>query len=541
MFREPDLIDVWFDSGAMPYAQWHYPFENKDIFSKSFPADFISEGVDQTRGWFFTLHAIAGMLFDEVAFKNVVSTGLVWTRTGRKCPSGRETLLIPLKHWPSMDPDATRWYMVVNAPPWDNLRFNLEGITEVQRKFFGTLFNTYQFYALYANLDNFRVSEKDLVPVQERPELDRWIISVLQTLIGEVDGYYADYEPTRATRAIQYFVAEQLSNWYVRLSRRRFWKGSLTEDKKAAYQTLHQCLLTVAQLMSPVAPFFGDWLYRNLADVGADTTASPSVHLTDWTPSDALMVDKALAERMDLAQRYSSLVHSLRKKHNIRVRQPLSRILIPVLQEEEKHKIAGVESLILSEVNIKQVEYIDDTSGLLVKKVKPNFKKLGKQYGPRMKDVAALITALSQDEIRILERNGSFAVSLAGESLTLTAEDVEITSEDIPGWIVASEDGLTVALDVTISDELRKEGIARDIVNRVQNMRKDMGLEVQDKIRIDVQISDELVNSALEANREYICTETQALELKMHQFLENGQAVDLDDFVLSMKIQSVPV
>ncbi len=541
MFREPDLIDVWFDSGAMPYAQWHYPFENKDIFSKSFPADFISEGVDQTRGWFFTLHAIAGLLFDEVAFKNVVSTGLVLDKNGEKMSKRKGNVINPFEALAKYGPDATRWYMVVNAPPWDNLRFNPEGITEVQRKFFGTLFNTWQFYALYANLDSFRVDKKDPVPVQDRPELDRWIISVLQTLIGEVDGYYADYEPTRATRAIQYFVTEQLSNWYVRLSRRRFWKGSLTEDKKAAYQTLHQCLLTVAQLMSPVAPFFGEWLYRNLAGGSSEATASPSVHLTDWIPSDGLLVDKALEERMDLAQRYSSLVHSLRKKHNIRVRQPLSRILIPVLQEEEKHKIAGVEGLILSEVNIKQVEYIDDTSGLLVKKIKPNFKKLGRQYGPRMKEVAALITALSQDEIRTLEKSGSFGVSLAGESLMLTADDVEITSEDIPGWIVASEDGLTVALDVTISDELRKEGIARDIVNRVQNMRKDMGLEVQDKIRIDVQISDELVNAALEANREYICTETQALELNMHQSLENGQAVDLEDFVLSMKIQSVSV
>ncbi|MBD0256920.1 MAG: isoleucine--tRNA ligase [Cytophagales bacterium] len=538
MLREPDLIDVWFDSGAMPYAQWHWPFEGKETFEKSFPADFISEGVDQTRGWFFTLHAIAGMLFDDVAFKNVVSTGLVLDKNGEKMSKRKGNVINPFDTLNKYGPDATRWYMVVNAPPWDNLRFNLDGITEVQRKFFGTLFNTYQFYALYANLDTFRVEAQNTVPVAGRPEMDRWIISVLQTLIGEVETHYEDYEPTRATRAIQYFVTEQLSNWYVRLSRRRFWKGDLTDDKRSAYATLHECLLAVAQLMSPVAPFFGEWLYKNLADNSGGTA---SVHLTDWQPAQPALIDKDLEERMALAQQYSSLVHSLRKKHNIRVRQPLSRILIPVLNQAEKRKIEKVEALILSEVNIKKVEYIDDTSGLLVKKIKPNFKKLGKQFGPRMKDVAALITALDQDGIRALEKNGFLQTRLGEEPLTITIEDVEISSEDIPGWIVAAENGLTVALDTTISDDLRKEGIARDVVNRVQNLRKDMGLEVQDKIRIDVQRTDELVNAALEANREYICTETQALELNLKSHVENAQAVDLDDFVLNLKIQSVSV
>ncbi|HEX8532216.1 MAG TPA: isoleucine--tRNA ligase, partial [Cytophagales bacterium] len=460
MLREPDLIDVWFDSGAMPYAQWHWPFEGQETFAKSFPADFISEGVDQTRGWFFTLHAIAGMLFDDVAFKNVVSTGLVLDKNGEKMSKRKGNVINPFDTLSKYGPDATRWYMVVNAPPWDNLRFNLDGITEVQRKFFGTLFNTYQFYALYANLDSFRVEAGDAVPVAKRPEMDRWIISVLQTLIGEVQTHYEDYEPTRATRAIQYFVTEQLSNWYVRLSRRRFWKGDLTEDKKAAYATLHECLLAVAQLMSPVAPFFGEWLYKNLADNPGGTA---SVHLTDWQPARPALIDKDLEERMALAQGYASLVHSLRKKHNIRVRQPLSRILIPVLNETEKRKIEKVEALILSEVNIKQVEYIDDTSGLLVKKIKPNFKKLGKQFGPRMKDVAALITALDQDGIRTLEKNGFLQTRLGEEPLTITVEDVEISSEDIPGWIVAAENGLTVALDTTITEDLRKEGIARDV------------------------------------------------------------------------------
>ena len=544
MLREPDLIDVWFDSGAMPYAQWHWPFEGKETFDKSFPADFISEGVDQTRGWFFTLHAIAGMLFDEVAFRNVVSTGLVLDKNGEKMSKRKGNVINPFDTLNKYGPDATRWYMVVNAPPWDNLRFNLDGITEVQRKFFGTLFNTYQFYALYANLDSFRVDANNTIPVAQRPEMDRWIISVLQTLIGEVETHYEDYEPTRATRAIQYFVTEQLSNWYVRLSRRRFWKGDLTDDKKAAYATLHECLLAVAQLMSPVAPFFGEWLHKNLADSPASTASvhrTASVHLTDWQPARPALIDKDLEERMALAQQYSSLVHSLRKKHNIRVRQPLSRILIPVLNENEKQKIQQVEALILSEVNIKQVEYIDDTSGLLVKKIKPNFKKLGKQFGPRMKDVAALITALDQDGIRALEKNGYLQTQLGDQPLTITVEDVEISSEDIPGWIVAVENGLTVALDTTITEDLRKEGIARDVVNRVQNLRKDMGLEVQDKIRIDVQLSDGLVNAALEANREYICTETQALELNLKSHVENAQTVDLDDFVLSLKIQSVSV
>ncbi len=543
MYRETDLIDVWFDSGAMPYAQWHYPFDNEDIFKNNFPADFISEGVDQTRGWFFTLHAIAGLLFDNVAFKNVVSTGLVLDKNGDKMSKRKGNVINPFETLEKYGPDATRWYMMVNAQPWDNLRFNLDGITEVQRKFFGTLYNTYSFYALYANLDEYQVGEVRSTPVESRTELDRWILSVLQTLIGEVETQYEDYDPTKAARAIQYFVTEQLSNWYIRLSRRRFWKGELTEDKKAAYETLHECLVTVAQLISPIAPFFADWLYKSLTDGVRESAVaqqsfatSASIHLTDWKKAESSWIDKDLEEKMELAQKYSSLVHSLRKKEKIRVRQPLSRILIPVLNEKTKKQIQDIEALILSEVNVKAIEYIDDTSGLLTKKIKPNFKKLGKEYGPRLKDVAALIQGLNQDQIRQLEKIGTYLATLGNDTINLTLEDVEITSEDIPGWIVATEDGLTVALDISISEVLKKEGIARDLVNRVQNLRKDMGLEVQDKIIIDVQETDELVNAALDANREYICTETQALQLNLLQHVDNAQAVEMEEFVLNLKI-----
>ncbi|MDJ1491425.1 isoleucine--tRNA ligase [Cytophagaceae bacterium DM2B3-1] len=579
MFREPDLIDVWFDSGAMPYAQWHYPFENQDIFKNSYPADFISEGVDQTRGWFFTLHAIAGMLFDSVAFKNVVSTGLVLDKNGEKMSKRKGNVVDPFYALGKYGSDAVRWYMISNANPWDDLKFSWEkvyedgkgvryvhdikkeaafynemqlvdqysdGIVEVQRKFFGTLFNTYQFYAMYANLDNYKLSEFDRVPYERLSELDRWVISKLQSLILEVDEAYDNYEPTKATRAIQYFVTEQLSNWYVRLSRRRFWKGELTEDKRAAYETLQECLVVIAQLISPVAPFFADWLYQNMTDnvreeaKAKNTPLAPeSVHLTDFVKADTQRIDKKLEESMDLAQRYSSLVHSLRKKHTLRVRQPLSRILLPILNEDQKDRVRSVADLILSETNIKAVEYVDDASGLLVKKIKPNFKKLGKEYGPKLKEVAALIQAMNQDNIRELEKTGRFVTSLNGESLTITPEDVEISAEDIPGWIVASESGLTVALDITLNDDLRREGIARDVVNRIQNLRKDSGLEVQDKIRLTFQNLDTFVDSALESNREYICSETQALELAISSQVTGAVPLDLDEFTLNVKLEVI--
>jgi isoleucyl-tRNA synthetase len=466
MLREPDLIDVWFDSGAMPYAQWHYPFENKEVFENNYPADFISEGVDQTRGWFFTLHAIAGMLFDSVAFKNVVSTGLVLDKNGNKMSKRLGNVINPFETLKTYGPDATRWYMVVNAPPWDNLKLSLEGITEVQRRFFGTLHNTYSFFALYANLDNFSYQEKE-IPLAQRTESDRWIISKLNSLVQKTAEAYDEYEPTRAARAIQDFVTDDLSNWYVRLNRKRFWKGEYNDDKKAAYQTLYTCLETVAKLISPIAPFYAEQLFLDLNKVSKREEVV-SVHLSYFPKAETQAIDQNLEEKMALAQNISSLVHSLRKKHTIKVRQPLSRILIPVLQPKVKAQIQDVEDLILSEVNIKNIEYIDDTSGILVKKIKPNFKKLGKEYGPRMKEIAAIIQAFSQKQIKQLEKDQILPVSLNGQTVNLTMEDVEITSEDIPGWIVASENGLTVALDITITEDLRKEGISRDIVNRVQ-------------------------------------------------------------------------
>jgi isoleucyl-tRNA synthetase len=535
MYRETDLVDVWFDSGAMPYAQWHWPFENKDIFEKSFPADFISEGVDQTRGWFFTLHAIAGMLFDKVAFKNVVSTGLVLDKNGEKMSKRKGNVINPFEALKQYGPDATRWYMISNAPPWDNLKFNLDGITEVQRRFFGTLQNTYAFFALYSNLDNFTFSEKE-IPLSKRSESDRWIISKLNTLIRNVDEAYNDYEPTRATREIQDFVSDDLSNWYVRLNRKRFWKGEYNEDKMAAYQTLYTCLETIAILASPVSPFYTEKLFQDLNTVSKKHKVS-SVHLAEFPVYDEKLIDKDLEERMFLAQRISSLVHSLRKGHDIKVRQPLSRMLIPVLNDKTRKQIESVKDLILSEVNIKMIEYIDDTSGVLIKKIKPNFKKLGKEFGPRLKEVGAAISAMTKEDIRKIEAENTFKIKLAGDIVQITLEDVEISSEDIPGWSVASEAGLTVAIDNTITDELKKEGIARDIVNRVQNMRKDMGLEVQDKIRIKIQKKDELIDGALMANKEYICSETQALSLELIEKLLDGREIEMDEHKLIMKIE----
>ena len=535
MLREPDLIDVWFDSGAMPYAQWHYPFENQEIFNRTFPADFISEGVDQTRGWFFTLHTIAGMLFDSVAFKNVVSTGLVLDKNGNKMSKRLGNAIDPFKTLDQYGPDATRWYIISNANPWDNLKFDLEGVVEVQRRFFGTLHNTYAFFALYANIDGFTYAEDDIA-LSKRSESDRWIISMLNSLIKEVDEAYANYEPTRAARLIQNFVTDDLSNWYVRLNRKRFWQGEYGDDKRAAYQTLYTCLINVAKMISPIAPFYADRLYRDLNQV-SQKEAHESVHLAYFPEADAAAVDTTLENKMAIAQHTSSLVHSLRKQHKIKVRQPLSKILVPVLNLAVKTQFQSVESLILSEVNVKNIEYIDDTSGILVKKIKPNFRKLGKQYGPKMKDITAAVAQLGQAEIRQLEREQQLKLALKDESVVLTPEDVEITSEDIPGWSVASEGDITVALDITITDELKKEGMARDLVNRVQNLRKEMGLEVQDKIWIRIEKSIPLFNEAVETNKQYICNETQALRLEWVDHLDGEHTLlEIDELLIKIKI-----
>jgi isoleucyl-tRNA synthetase len=546
MFRELDLIDVWFDSGAMPYAQWGLDYDKMregnplpfgEGWGGAFPADFIAEGVDQTRGWFFTLHAIAGMLFDSVAFKNVMSNGLVLDKNGNKMSKRLGNTVDPFDTINKYGPDATRWYLISNAQPWDNLKFNVEGIADEQRKLFGTLYNTYSFFALYANIDGFFINEHDIVPVKERTELDRWIISKLHSLVKDVTGYYDDYEPTKAARSIEDFIDAHLSNWYVRLSRRRFWRSEMSKDKKAAYETLFECLMVTSQLMSPIAPFFSDWLYRNLSDPVRDFAkknstplAQDSVHLSLMIKAEENVIDISLEERMELAQKISSMVLSLRKKVNIRVRQPLNRILLPVPDNSFKEKAEAIKHLILAEVNVKQMEYISDTSGILVKKIKPNFKVLGKKAGALMKDVAAAIPALSQDDIATFEREGSFDLQLKDQKINLTIEDVEILSEDIPGWQVTSDGNITVALDTSISEQLREEGIARELVNRIQNIRKDKGFEVTDKIQIKIKAHD-AINTAISNNLTYICTEILAASLKVVENLEDEDSIliEVDD------------
>lgn len=535
MYREPDLIDVWFDSGAMPYAQWHYPFENKDVFDANYPADFIAEGVDQTRGWFFTLHAIAVLLNDQVAFKNVIANGLVLDKNGNKMSKRLGNAVNPFETMGKYGPDATRWYMIANANPWDNLKFDIEGVAEVQRKFLGTLTNTYSFFALYANLDGFDFSKPEL-PMEKRTESDRWVMSRLNSLIGEVDAAFDEYEPTKAARAIQSFVTDDLSNWYVRLNRKRFWVGEYNEDKEAAYQTLYTALLTVAKLSAPIAPFYAEHLYRDLNAVsGRDK--SESVHLADFPVADTRLIDQELEKRMHLAQSASSLVHSLRKKEKIKVRQPLHKVLIPVLNEADRERFAKVEALIISETNVKEVEYVDDASGILVKKIKPNFRKLGQHFGAKMKQLTPLINEMGQNQIKQLEQSGEYAVELDGEKVVLGMEDVEITSEDIPGWLVASEDGLTVALDITITDELRKEGISRDVVNRLQNLRKDQGLEVQDKIKVSLFTTNDLLKAAVEAHKNYIQKETQALTMEFVDMTNGGTTLDIDGLELTVGLE----
>ena len=534
--READLIDVWFDSGAMPYAQWHFPFENKELFSENFPADFIAEGVDQTRGWFFTLHALSVMLYDEPAFRNVIANGLVLDKRGNKMSKRLGNAVDPFKTLKTYGPDAVRWYMIANAPPWENLKFNPEGIQEVQRKFFGTLQNTYSFFALYANLDGFSFAEPS-IPLSERQESDRWIISKLNTLCKITDDAMAEYEPTRAARAIQDFVCDDLSNWYVRLNRKRFWKGEYNADKISAYQTLYTCLETTARLASPIAPFFAERMFLDLNEVTGQQNHA-SVHLTDFPHADFDLIDLLLEERMSMAQKISSLVHGIRKKHNLKVRQPLGRMLVPVSGPEERRHLQAVADLILSEVNIKELEFIDDASGMVVKRAKPNFKRLGKAFGPRLKQVADLISALNQAEIKQLETDGQMSFQLEDTVATITPEDAEILSEDIPGWITATENGLTVALDLTVSEELKQEGIARDVVNRLQNLRKEMGLHVLAKIKIQVEGTPEgLVQAALLANKEYICRETQALELNVVGALVQAIDFELDETLLRLQIE----
>ena len=507
MFREPSLIDVWFDSGSMPYAQFHYPFENKEVFEKNFPADFIAEGVDQTRGWFFTLHAIATMLFDSVAYKNVVSNGLVLDKAGNKMSKRLGNAVNPFETIGKFGPDATRWYMITNSQPWDNLKFDIKGIDEVRRKFLGTLYNTYAFFALYANIDGFTYSE-DEVPVSERTELDRWILSELNSLIKEVDKAYSNYEPTKAGRAIQYFVNEHLSNWYVRLSRRRFWKGNYSKDKTEAYQTLYRCMEVVAQLSSPIIPFFADRLFMDL-NIVSKRHEHLSIHLSDFPVADETLINKNLEERMEFAQKISSMALSLRKKSSIRVRQPLNKIMIPVLTPHLKEIIESVEGLIISEINVKEIEYLTEDSGILVKKIKPNFKSLGPKYGKIMKQIAAKINQFGQEQIKQLENDGLIKINIDDNEVEVGIEDVEISTQDIPGWSVANQNDLTVALDITITDELQKEGLARELVNRIQNYRKENGFDVTDRIKVKIANSEK-TDTAFAEFKDYICSETLA-------------------------------
>jgi isoleucyl-tRNA synthetase len=544
LFREPDLIDVWFDSGAMPYAQVHYPFENKELIDrkKYFPADFIAEGVDQTRGWFFTLHAIATMNFDSVAYKNVVSNGLVLDKNGNKMSKRLGNAVDPFITIDKYGADATRWYMIANAAPWDNLKFDEEGIGEVQRKLFGTLYNTYGFFSLYANVDKFLVDEQNIIPVNERIELDRWIISELQTLIENVTAYYESFEPHRAARAIEKFVDEHLSNWYIRLSRRRFWKGEMSNDKKAAYETLHECIMVVAQLMSPIAPFFSEWMYQNMATPIHDEAVKnntplrwESVHLTSLVKIEKTKQDKVLEERMELAQKISSMVLSIRKKENLKVRQPLQRIQIPILDKEYQQKIEAVKDLILGEVNVKQIDFVDESQTQIVKNLKLNFKTLGKKCGANMKAVQTFANENSAKIISGIEKQGKYSLTLGETEIVLEVEDVEIIPVDMPGWKVANSGALTVALDINLSEELKNEGLAREVVNRIQNLRKDRGFEVTDKILVKIQRNSSLDN-AIKNNLSYICSETLTSDLQLVQTIasNNATTIEVDELISTL-------
>ena len=525
MRREPDLIDVWFDSGAMPYAQVHYPFENKEGFDQIYPADFIAEGVDQTRGWFYTLHAIATMLFDSVAFKNIISNGLVLDKNGNKMSKRLGNAVDPFEVLKKYGADATRWYMISNSQPWDNLKFDVDGVDECRRKFFGTLYNTYSFFALYANIDGFTGAEEE-VAVKERPEIDRWILSELNTLIKDVTKYLEDYDPTPAARRIDEFVNENLSNWYVRLNRKRFWGGVMTADKLAAYQTLYTCLETVVMLAAPIAPFISDRIFRDLNAVSG-RHSEESVHLSTFPKCDERLIDAELEDMMQLAQRTSSMVLALRRKVNIKVRQPLQKIIIPVLDKTMAEHIEAVKQLIMGEVNVKDIELITDTTGIITKRIKPNFKTLGAKCGKYMKQVAALVASFTQEQIAAVESNAETILKVEDAEFVTTAADFEITSEDMPGWLVASEGKLTVALDITITDELRREGVARELVNRIQNIRKESGFEVTDKIRVEIEAT-ELTTPAVESFAEYIAQQTLALEVKASATPQGDKVVDSD-------------
>jgi isoleucyl-tRNA synthetase len=528
MKRESDLIDVWFDSGSMPYAQWHYPFENKNLIdnNEAFPADFIAEGVDQTRGWFYTLHAIGTMVFDSVAYKNVVSNGLVLDKNGQKMSKRLGNAVDPFETLSTYGADATRWYMISNANPWDNLKFDIEGVAEVSRKFFGTLYNTYSFFTLYTNIDGFNYSEADIA-LEDRPEIDRWILSELNTLIQKVDEYYAEYEPTKAARVISDFTQDYLSNWYVRLSRRRFWKGDYQTDKISAYQTLYTCMVTIAKLGAPIAPFFMDRLYLDLNTV---TKKEPfeSVHLAEFPKADASAIDKVLERKMENAQTISSLVLSLRAKEKIKVRQPLQKIMIPVDSQQQKEEIEAVSDLIKHEVNIKDIELLEDASDILVKQIKPNFKVLGPKFGRDMKLISSAVNAFTAEDIKNIEQKGSLDIEINGKKIILGLDDVEITSQDIEGWLVANQGALTVALDVTISEDLRREGVARELVNRIQNLRKDSGFEVTDRIDVQLQ-NDPQVAAAVASNEAYIKSETLTDDLKILETINNGIEIAFDE------------
>jgi isoleucyl-tRNA synthetase len=529
MKRENDLIDVWFDSGAMPYAQNHYPFStSKEEFSKLFPADFIAEGVDQTRGWFFTLHALGTMLFDSVAFKNIISNGLVLDKNGNKMSKRLKNAVDPFETIEKYGSDPLRWYMITNAQPWDNLKFDEEGIEEVRRKFFGTLYNTYSFFALYANVDGFDASQAE-IPVEKRPEIDRWVISLLNTLIKEVEEHYSNYEPTRAGRAIQTFVAENLSNWYVRLNRKRYWGGEFNEDKLAAYQTLYTCLETVAMLSAPIAPFYSDKLFCDLNSISKHHSVK-SVHHSDFPEYNKILINKDLEERMDIAQQLSSMILGLRRKVSLKVRQPLSKIMVPILNEAYEKQLSAVSELVLTEVNVKEIELLKDTTGVLVKKIKPNFKALGPRFGKQMKSIAEIVNQFNQEDIFKIEQEGKYLIILNGDTIEITLADVEISSEDIPGWLVATQGNHTVALDISLTDELKQEGIAREIVNRIQNLRKDSGFEVTDKINIKILNTPQIEN-AIKNFKNYIGSQTLAEKIDLVETLNENDTiiVDIDD------------
>ena len=539
MVRESDLIDVWFDSGAMPYAQVHYPFElSGEKFRKVYPADFIAEGVDQTRGWFFTLHALATMLFDSVAFKNIISNGLVLDKNGNKMSKRLGNAVDPFEVLEKYGTDAVRWYMISNSQPWDNLKFDRDGVDEVRRKFFGTLYNTYSFFALYANVDGFTGREAE-IPVAERPEIDRWIISLLNTLVKEVTESLENYDPTPAARAIQDFVNENLSNWYVRLNRKRFWGGGMTPDKLAAYQTLYTCLETVSQLAAPFAPFITDRIFTDLNAVSG-RHGDTSVHLADFPAFRAELVDARLEQMMALAQKVSSMVLALRRKVNIKVRQPLTKIVIPVLAPAIKAEIEAVRGLILGEVNVKELEFIEDTTGVITKRIKPNFKTLGPRYGKQMKQISALVAAFSQGDIAQIEREDRWTAEIDGVRIEATAADFDIVSEDMPGWLVATEGKLTVALDITVTEELRREGIARELVNRIQNLRKESGFEVTDRIRVVIE-RHEALTGAVESFGDYIAAQTLALSVALADSLDEAGSVpvELDELTVRMKVERV--